>query len=250
MKSLRERPYLPPFFSYVGGKRGLIECYPRPKHDVIIEPFAGSAGYACRWGAGRRVILVERFAELAEMWKWLVQASRAEILALPLVGEIPRAGLTALRLPGPARTLLGMNIGFGQTPRSVPSPIAVKNQESQTLRWWTRAHRAAVADSVRWLRKWEVICGDYSEAPDIEATWFIDPPYQRLAKLYRAAVPCYTVLGDWCRRRRGQCVVCEDAAARWMPFEPLPMKRRKRLPPGAERIGSRNQHREGIWVSN
>ena len=37
---------LHPFFSYFGSKYRLAKCYPQPQCDEIVEPFAGSAGYA------------------------------------------------------------------------------------------------------------------------------------------------------------------------------------------------------------
>lgn len=39
---------LRPFFSYFGGKWRDTPRLPAPKHPTIIEPFAGSAGYALR----------------------------------------------------------------------------------------------------------------------------------------------------------------------------------------------------------
>lgn len=34
-------------FYYYGAKNLLSRYYPEPKHDIIIEPFAGSAAYSC-----------------------------------------------------------------------------------------------------------------------------------------------------------------------------------------------------------
>ena len=39
---------LKPFFSYFGGKWRTAKHYPGPSRDLIIEPFAGSAGYSVR----------------------------------------------------------------------------------------------------------------------------------------------------------------------------------------------------------
>ena len=39
-------------FYFYGGKRRLARYYPQPQHRVIVEPFAGSAAYACgTWSA-------------------------------------------------------------------------------------------------------------------------------------------------------------------------------------------------------
>lgn len=49
-----------PFFGYYGGKwRDAVKNYPAPEHAVIVEPFAGSAGYALRY-PDRKVVLCER----------------------------------------------------------------------------------------------------------------------------------------------------------------------------------------------
>jgi hypothetical protein len=55
-----------PYFVYYGGKWRAAPRYPAPRHDVIVEPFAGSAGYALRYHE-RKIILVEKDAVLAEL---------------------------------------------------------------------------------------------------------------------------------------------------------------------------------------
>jgi len=40
---------LRPFWRYYGGKWRAAPRYPAPRHDLIIEPFAGAAGYAMRY---------------------------------------------------------------------------------------------------------------------------------------------------------------------------------------------------------
>jgi hypothetical protein len=77
----------------------------------------------------------------------------------------------------------------------------------------------------------EIIEGDYTEAPEIEATWFIDPPYhvdgRPQSRGMGYAEGCnshsldYGSLADWCRERRGQKIVCEQQGASWLPFEHL-----------------------------
>ena len=196
------------------------------------------------------MVLVEKWGRLASMWKWLVGASREEVLGLPLVGQIPREGLDVLDLRPEARTLIGLNLGFSTHTRNTPGPMALAHQDDGSVQWWNAAKREALARAVSGMRSWEVVEGDYSAAPDIEATWFVDPPYERKADMYAARVGDYGRLGDWCRGRRGQVVVCEDAGASWLPFVPLDMSRRSNLRSGvtARVMGARNQHREGVWI--
>lgn len=252
LRRSRRRHSIPCFFGYIGQKRGLVDCYPPPTRRVIVEPFAGSAGYARRWGAGRQVILVEKTEWLARMWAWLIQASKAEILALPLMESIPVGGLRDMDLRPEAKSLIGIKIHLGNNPTNRPTKMALAHQDDGMIMFWNAAGRKAVADAVRWIRKWRVICGDYDSAPDLDATWFVDPPYERLPDMYGSKVDDYAQLGRWCKSRRGQVVVCEDVSAEWLPFEPLPMGRRsKKSSSGSGRSsGQHNKHREAIWVQD
>jgi hypothetical protein len=55
--------------------------------------------------------------------------------------------------------------------------------------------------------------------PDIEATWFVDPPYNNRAGSYYIENSIdYVALGTWCHERRGQAIVCENEGADWLPF--------------------------------
>ena len=74
--------YLKPFWRYYGGKYRAAPRYPTPRHDTIVEPFAGAAGYSLRHFE-RKIVLVEKYAVLAEMWRYLIGASSAEVLRIP-----------------------------------------------------------------------------------------------------------------------------------------------------------------------
>lgn len=73
------------------------------------------------------------------------------------------------------------------------------------------------------IKHWKFIGGDYSDAPSIKATWFIDPPYTNGGHKY----PCsnkridFNHLALWCKERPGQQIVCENTKADWLPFIPL-----------------------------
>jgi hypothetical protein len=81
----------------------------------------------------------------------------------------------------------------------------------------------------------EVIEGDYTEAPDIKATWFVDPPYHVNGRPQQRgmgyAEGCnsdsldYEALAEWCRERAGQKIVCEQEGADWLPFGHLRVAR-------------------------
>ena len=74
---------LKPFFCYYGGKYRSAPHYPKPVHDTIIEPFAGSAGYSVRY-ADHKVILCEADPKIRGIWEYPFSVSPAEVLSLPL----------------------------------------------------------------------------------------------------------------------------------------------------------------------
>jgi hypothetical protein len=220
---------LRPFWRYYGGKWRAAPRYPPPLHATIIEPFAGAAGYSLRYPE-RNVILVEKYAVIAEMWRWLIGVTRAEVLAIPEVFDLD--DLPAWVPPG-ARALVGFGLAEGAgSPRQRQSPVARRNRGTRPerpnsgnhARGWSPAMKERVALQVEHIRHWRVIEGDYTDAPGVVATWFVDPPYQVAGDkvyIHKARDIDYAALGAWCRARRGQVLVCENAGATWLPFQPL-----------------------------
>lgn len=204
---------LRPFFSYYGGKWTLAPRYPPPEQAMLIEPFAGSAGYATRY-PDRAVVLVERFPLVAALWRWLVRVSVDEVMALPLdVSKLD--GLCA-----EARTLIGFWSAQGRVvPSKQPSGWMLSGRYPSSF--WGEYARDRIARQVPHIRHWRVIEGDYTAAPDCVATWFVDPPYRvngKSERHYRAKVADFDALGAWCLRRRGMLIACERDGADWLPF--------------------------------
>ena len=69
-------------FSYYGSKGKVVNCYPPPKHDKIIEPFAGSARYSLRFWQ-KDVLLVDKYPVIIEVWNYLINATEKDIAGLP-----------------------------------------------------------------------------------------------------------------------------------------------------------------------
>lgn len=237
---------LRPFFLYFGAKwRGALR-YPPPRHSLLVEPFAGGAGYALRHYQ-RDVLLVEKSAPIAAVWAYLIAASSAEIRALPTLR--PGETVDDFRWPcGEARALAGLWLNPGGSgPRRTAGDWKTPGGREFRFNTWSEHARERVAQQVESIRHWRVIHGDYTAAPDIEATWFIDPPYEGMGKHY----PCgaddidFASLAEWCRSRRGQTLVCEHPSATWLPFAAF----------GA--FKSNNVHREGrrrsaeaLWMND
>jgi hypothetical protein len=207
-------PRLPPIFRYFASKWRSAPRYPAPRHPIVIEPFAGGAGYSHLWW-DRAVILLEKNPMVVEIWRWLLQASPQEILSLPLIE--PGESIEGFDLPRPAKNWIGYwNTISGAKPqlRMVPSAATLRAS------FWGAHIRARTAETVQRIRHWSVLQGDFSLAPDVPATWFIDPPYRGRPEFGSADID-YGALGTWCRSRQGQLIVCEAEGADWLPFKPL-----------------------------
>lgn len=209
---------LAPFWRYYGGKNRAAPLYPQPEHDTIVEPFAGAAGYSCRY-PDRNVILVDKSPIIAGIWRYLIATPAAEILALP---DIPEGGtVDDLPVCQEARWLAGFWCNDASvSPRKRPSGFA--KADAAGVRGWGARSRQRLATQVDHIRHWQVIEGDYHDAPDIKATWHIDPPYNNQAgRLYPNQPNSFAALAEWCKARRGLVMVCENEGADWLPFERL-----------------------------
>ena len=197
-------------FSYYGSKRQLAHLYAEPQHDLIIEPFAGSAGYSLHGSRWRKdVLLLDRDIRIVGVWEWLIgEATRVTILALPelRVGETSREFLSIASVA--TRTVNSLS-----TAVVTPSMVAAWEQS-----------RSLLADDISKIKHWHVRCGEYTDAPDVAATWFVDPPYEGFVGdgyIYGSPGLDYTRLATWIRARAGQTIVCESGVAGYLPFEPL-----------------------------
>ena len=232
-----------PAFSYYGAKFRLGRHYPAPMHDTIIEPFAGAAGYSMHWW-DRDVILIDLDEHIAGVWRYLIESSLDDIRALPLIGD--DTNIRQLDIPRGAKWLIGFWSGCGpKYPRNTPSKWHKSTNRGRNKRWSeaTRDHVAMVCDRVS---HWRIIHGDYSDSPDLEATWFIDPPYSVKGHHYRCGSRDidYSALAEWCRARRGQVMVCEQDGADWMDFEPFRRHRSTWRPETGERTATE------VWWTN
>lgn len=209
---------LRPFFSYYGGKwRDAVKLYPKPRYETIIEPFAGSAGYSLRYHQ-KAIVLYEIDPVVVAVWKYLIGVKPSEILAIPDLE--PDQTCEDLKVSQEARWLVGFWLNRAvSSPRK--SPSAWMRSGIRPGSFWGERVRNTIASQVESIRHWEVHNSGYIECPDeIEATWFIDPPYQVAGRHYRfgSEIIDYSALGEWCRGRCGQAIVCENEGADWLPF--------------------------------
>ena len=203
-----------PLFKYAGSKWRLTAHYPQPVHQTIIEPFAGRACYALHYPE-REVTLCEKRPDIAQLWRWLIQADPEEIRAIPTSAVLtPGQDIRELDISEGAKLLLRgwQRVGNGWC-WTVSSWGGMPGQ-------WTPSTQARVAESVQYIRHWKVVEGDFTSIQNKPATWFIDPPYIGLP-LYESKKIDYPALSAWCQSREGQAIVCEGDGAKWLPFSPL-----------------------------
>jgi len=206
---------LKPFFTYFGGKWRAAKHYPLPKYDIIVEPFAGAAGYALNY-SDRNIILYEIDPILYGLWEYLLKASSQEILDL----SITVSHVDDLQVCQEAKWLIGFWLNKG-TSQPCKQPSKWMRDETRPKSFWGKEIRDRIANQVDKIRHWKIYNKCYLEADNIESTWYIDPPYQKMGKYYKYSLIDYNVLGKWCVERNGQIIVCEQDGADWLPFKPF-----------------------------
>jgi site-specific DNA-adenine methylase len=221
-------------WSYYGSKTNIIKHYPRPKHNRIIEPFAGSARYALRY-FDRDILLVDKYDVIVKVWKWLQNCSEGDILKLPRL----KAGNRFEDINfdcDEAKMFYGFICGFSSaSPRNIVSPRlnGRPNQINYNLK--------NVASNLFKIRHWVIQLGSYEEIVNDTATWFIDPPYQVGGHCYKESNKNinFEKLGNWCKSRNGHVIVCEKMGATWLNFTSLVQQQTKN--------GVQN---EAIWTNH
>ena len=198
-------------FSYYGRKSKIIKHYPKPVHDKIIEPFAGSAAYSMIY-FDRDVLLVEKYDLLVNLWNWLIkEATEKDILDLPKVKQ----GVLISDfewLSKEEKWLMGFCLNRGS---SQP-----KNKVAKFSDGWENVKKRISGDLHK-IRHWNVVGADYKDIENVPATWFIDPPYQYGGKWYKHKSINYTELLEYSKSRNGQVIVCENTKADWIDLIPL-----------------------------
>jgi len=197
-------------FYYYGRKKQIAKYYPEPNCATIIEPFAGAAAYSLygdNWK--KRVILIEKDPKVAELWRWFIEDARvSDIENMPVLktGEHSTEFLHIIH----AATKMAFKFK-----RIKVTPILERN--------WEISKRVFVENLYK-IKHWIIICGDYSEAPDVEATWFIDPPYKGdpgMGYGFGSNLINYTDLASWAKRRKGEVIFCEGENGDYLPFKAL-----------------------------
>jgi site-specific DNA-adenine methylase len=197
-------------FSYYGSKSKIVDYYPPPKYNKIIEPFAGSARYSLKYWQND-VLLVDKYPVIVDVWNYLKNASEQDILKLPILkkgDDVRKFGLTKDEM-----LLLGFSCQAGvSTPNYTTSKLGEQNSKTFLKNIASQLHK---------IRHWEIKLLSYDELENKECTWFIDPPYQFGGHKYKHSNKTidFNNLSEWCKSRNGQAIVCENTKADWLPFK-------------------------------
>lgn len=210
-------------FSYFGSKSKIIKHYPKPVFDTVIEPFSGSAAYA-RAYPHKNVVLVEKDPIIAGIWDWLIKD--ATVSEIKKYSEF-RLGDSIEDLPIDPRhrNFLGLCINRGSiTPKNIVTKWSCQSKIDPEFASTVKYRLERACEQLKNIRHWSVEICSYDEFEFTgEATWFIDPPYEKAGIHYTHGSDDidFKKLGEWCKSRQGQVIVCENSDATWLDFKPL-----------------------------
>jgi site-specific DNA-adenine methylase len=221
-------------WGYYGSKSNLVDYYPEPECDLIIEPFAGTAQYSLKYW-DRNVILVDKYETIINLWKWLQVCSEGDILGTRRL----KCGENVDDFEWDCQEQKDL-VGFIIT--GAPTmPKKTASRWKTVIRPNTQNYKLnLIASNLRKIRHWDIRLGSYEDVPNQLATWFVDPPYKVAGKYYKHSSKSidYSHLAHWSKCRIGQTIVCENVGADWLPFNYLTSIR-----------GAIKSSREAVWLN-
>lgn len=204
-------------FSFFGSKSKIVKKYPKPKTDRIVEPFAGSARYSLEhWE--KDVVLFDKDPVIFGVWKYLLQASKQDILSLPDVPNQTQLNLIYgfEQLSKEEKWLIGFCCNGGS---AQPKNVSGKHNFNS----WNK-DKIRISNNLHKISHWKIFEMSY-ENIDIEslgvATFFIDPPYEAKGKWYKENKINYPHLRNWINGLNGQIIVCENVGNTWINVRKL-----------------------------
>lgn len=213
-------------FSYYGGKSKIVDCYPRPSHDVVIEPFAGAAAYAWRW-RDHAIWINDLDPRTYAIWAFLTSSDALDAVRQYVPANV-KAGMRVSEICSKSTPVGLVELMRAEANRGTQGARGVHDTiTSMGQSCWHRL-RPKMETVIPSIQHWYVTNLPYDQLDfgAASATWFIDPPYANIAgNRYREAAINYDILADWCLSRRGQIIVCENDGASWLPFTKMDHRR-------------------------
>jgi len=203
-------------FSYYGSKKSIIDYYPPPKFDKVIEPFVGAGPYALKYW-DREITIVDKYVVIYKIWKWLQECEISDINKLPH-HMTPEDNLNNYKFDcEEAKLMMGFIIAKGgERPRCKPTSRATIDRPN-TINFTLNK----IKGNLHKIKHWKILHASYVNLENIKATWFVDPPYQFGGYAYVENKIDFEHLASWCKTRKGQVIVCENTKASWLPFKPM-----------------------------
>jgi hypothetical protein len=231
--------------SYYGSKYKLAHHYPAPRHPVIIEPFAGGAGYSLHYPE-HEVHLYDLNEKVCGVWDYVIRATPQEILALPLLGPGDTVDAPPAHVSQEARWLIGWWINYALFEPRKSFSSALRRCMGNHSGVWCASRRDKIAQTASQIKHWRVTNASYEDIPNTPATWFIGPPYAgKAGRAYPHNAVDFPALAEWCVERDGQVMVCENSdSPAWLPFTPF------RECVGALRTDKGRKRTMEVWWTN
>ena len=214
-------------FSMYGGKSKIAHLYPHPNYSHIVEPFAGSAAYS--WlhrrdhttNRNRDVWLNDLDPRTHSIWKFLTSPDACAIVEA-YVPDTVEPGMKVSDFIPPEHPGL-VELCRAEANQGTMGEKGVRDVITKMGAKCWKVKRKAL-QVIPEVVNWRVTSVDWSDLANVNATWFVDPPYNNAAGAqYRLGATAinYDHLGWWCLNRRGQTIVCENEGATWGEFKPM-----------------------------
>ena len=143
-------------FSYYGSKSKIVDYYPPPKHNKIIEPFAGSARYSLKYWQND-ITIVDKYEKIIRIWKWLQKATEKDILNLPEPKY--KESIDDFNISDDEKLLMGFMVAG-----AIASPQKIVQKFSNIP-----GDKKRIAKQLFKIKHWKIINGSYDEIENIEA---------------------------------------------------------------------------------
>lgn len=197
-------------WSYYGSKSKVVDLYPKPVYEKIIEPFAGSARYALKYFE-KDIYLYDKYDVIIKIWHHLQKCSIGDIIGLPSIFK--GDNIDDFNISSDEKLLMGFMMVQGAC------------WPQKTLQSFANIDKAKknISENLFKIKHWKIQLGGYDKIENIEATWFVDAPYQYGGNKYKFSNKKidFNSLKLWCIERMGQTIVCENTKASWLNFNPI-----------------------------
>lgn len=183
------RPFFPRYGSMWAKAKGAggKSAYPGPRFlragvpDLLVERFAGSAGWSLVHGAYMRALLVDSDEAVCGTWAYLIGTSASEVMRIPDVA--PDGSVDDLAgWPQEVRWLVGFWLNRGKS-SPAKRPSKAMREGFKPSSFWGEHPRRRIASQLSAIRRWRVVHGNYDAAakqPEFDprrASVLDDPPF-------------------------------------------------------------------------